>query len=57
MYDALLSFSNTVIRSNGSVKGNNFPGVLKYLQAPRTLNFGNLQNKRQNVDRRQKNGK
>lgn len=51
MYDALFSFSNTAIRSNGGVKGNHFPGVLICLQAPRTVKFGNHQNKQLNADR------
>jgi hypothetical protein len=37
MDDALFSFSNKAIPSNGGVKGNNFPGVLIRLQAPRTV--------------------
>ena len=36
-YDALFSFSNTAIRSNGGIKGNNFPGFLTCLHAPRTV--------------------
>ena len=35
--NALFSYNNPVIRSNGGVKGNSFVGVLVCLQAPRTL--------------------